>query len=189
MRILHAQGKVWSCCRFVGVRGHRKSLENPSETNKISFTWNPSLPQNEQKFALLGFTSKTKDRFQVSHFRPVVMDIKIGGRPEKSLGSVGRVNCHRSRMYAFQCKLAQFWPLQLSFPAFFFWNQFPVDDSGYLAVIDSFNQMNNSEKKVWIMNYMYPARISFFFPLSLSLSLSLFLFLSLLLPSNRLNSI
>ena len=26
------------------------------------------------------------DRFQVSHFRPVVMEIEIGGRPEKSLG-------------------------------------------------------------------------------------------------------
>ena len=26
------------------------------------------------------------DRFQVSHFRPVVMEIEIGGRSEKSLG-------------------------------------------------------------------------------------------------------
>ena len=35
----------------------------------------------------LRFSDSTDiDRFQVSHFRPVVMEIEIGGRSEKSLG-------------------------------------------------------------------------------------------------------
>ena len=39
------------------LRGHRKSSQKPTETNKISFTWNPlSPPWNEQKFALQAST-------------------------------------------------------------------------------------------------------------------------------------
>ena len=38
------------------IGGHRRSSQKPRETNKISFTWNPSLHRNEQKFALQAST-------------------------------------------------------------------------------------------------------------------------------------
>ena len=45
------------------LRGHRKSSQKLSKTNKTSFTWNPFLPpRNEQKFAL---------QPQVSSLRPM----------------------------------------------------------------------------------------------------------------------
>ena len=45
--------------------------------------FDPVLPEPNRIFGLLNLSI---DRFQVSHFRPVVMEIEIGGRSEKSLG-------------------------------------------------------------------------------------------------------
>ena len=43
----------------IGIRGHRKSSQKTSETNKISFTWNPSLPLKRTKLLTSGFNSQT----------------------------------------------------------------------------------------------------------------------------------
>ena len=45
---MHVQVQDHIC--LFQVRGHRKSSQKPSETNKGNFTWNPSLPQIGQKF-------------------------------------------------------------------------------------------------------------------------------------------
>ena len=69
------------------------------------------------------------DRFQVSHFRPVVMEIEIGGRSEKSLG--GQESAAVDQECMRQCKLAQFWPPSfLSRLSFFGRNRFLVGGSG-----------------------------------------------------------
>ena len=48
------------------------------------------LPTKQSARPIYSHDNATKkssiDRFQVSHFRPVVMEIEIGGRSEKSLG-------------------------------------------------------------------------------------------------------
>ena len=54
------------------------------------------------------------DRFQVSHFRPVVMEIEIGGRSEKSLGGQESTAVDQECMLSYASSL-RFWPLSFFF--------------------------------------------------------------------------
>ena len=57
------------------------------------------------------------DRFQVSHFRPVVMEIEIGGRSEKSLGGQESAAVDEECMgsNASSCSFALSFPIRLPF--------------------------------------------------------------------------
>ena len=57
------------------------------------------------------------DRFQVSHFRPVVMEIEIGGRSEKSLGGQESAAVDQECMgsNASSCSFALSFPIRLPF--------------------------------------------------------------------------
>ena len=57
------------------------------------------------------------DRFQVSHFRPVVMEIEIGGRSEKSLGGQESAAVEQECMgsNAGSCSFALSFPIRLPF--------------------------------------------------------------------------
>ena len=57
------------------------------------------------------------DRFQVSHFRPVVMEIEIGGRSEKSLGGQESAAVDQECMgsNASSCSFALSFLIRLSF--------------------------------------------------------------------------
>ena len=76
------------------LRGHRKSSQKPSETNKISFTWNPlppppPPPRNEQKFALQASTLRPMciqntiwslkcDFFEIPHPPKQILFVSLG---------------------------------------------------------------------------------------------------------------
>ena len=70
------------------------------------------FPQNFQERFLI-------DRFQVSHFRPVVMEIEIGGQSEKSLGGQESAAVDQECMGsdARWCSFALSFPIRL--PLFF----------------------------------------------------------------------
>ena len=53
------------------LRGHRKSSQKPSETNKISFTWNPSLSPKRTNLRTSGFNSQT-NVYTKHHLKPEV---------------------------------------------------------------------------------------------------------------------
>ena len=57
------------------------------------------------------------DRFQVSHFRPVVMEIEIGGQSEKSLGGQESAAVDQECMgsNASSCNFALSFPIRLPF--------------------------------------------------------------------------
>ena len=61
------------------------------------------------------------DRFQVSHFRPVVMEIEIGGRSERSLGGQESAAVDQECMgsNASSCSFALSFPIRLPFFFFF----------------------------------------------------------------------
>ena len=62
------------------------------------------------------------DRFQVSHFRPVVMEIEIGGRSEKSLGGQESAAVDQECMgsNASSCSFTLSFPIYNSTAFFFF---------------------------------------------------------------------
>ena len=64
------------------------------------------------------------DRFQVSHFRPVVMEIEIGGRSEKSLGGQESTAVDQECMLSYASSLS-FWPLSFLVRLSFFGTGFP----------------------------------------------------------------
>ena len=64
------QGRV-AIERKLWLRGHCKSLQKPSEANKISFTWNPSLPSKRRKGRTSGFNSQT-NVYTKHHLKPKV---------------------------------------------------------------------------------------------------------------------
>ena len=70
-----------------------------------------------QKKKRLTFESLSIDRFQVSHFRPVVMEIEIGGRFEKSLGGQESAAVDQECMgsNASSCSFALSFPIRLPF--------------------------------------------------------------------------
>ena len=75
------------------------------------------------------------DRFQVSHFRPVVMEIEIGGRSDKSLGGQesAAVDQECMRSNASSCSFGLSFHIihiQLSFFFFFFFCHEPVSCRG-----------------------------------------------------------
>ena len=68
-----------------------------------------------QKLSAGFVTHAAIDRFQVSHFRPVVMEIEIGGRSEKPLGGQESAAVDQECMgsNASSCSFALSFPLQL----------------------------------------------------------------------------
>ena len=67
---------------FAFTRGHRKSSQKPSETNKISFTWNPSLPPKRTKVRTPGFNSLT-NVYTKHHLKPKVRFFKNPALPHE----------------------------------------------------------------------------------------------------------
>ena len=87
------------------------------------------------------------DRFQVSHFRPVVMEIEIGGRSEKSLGGQESAAIDQECMgsNASSCSFALSFPIRL-----FFFLPEPVSCWGQrIALARSNGKRNRNFTKNW----------------------------------------
>ena len=98
-------------------------LINSSIITKPQFQQNAVCQWREPVYTVLSTKTISEqmtdpiDRFQVSHFRPVVMEIEIGGRSEKSLGGQESAAVDQECMgsNASSCSFALSFPIWLLF--------------------------------------------------------------------------
>ena len=117
------------------LRGHRRSSQKPSESNKIRSTWNPLPSRNKQKFALQASTlrlmciqntiwSRRCNFFENPHPSKQILFVSLGFCEVSQWLHTGLVQKHRlatgsSRLFVFEPNGAEAWRWCLLPPTLF----------------------------------------------------------------------